>query len=146
MDEIEEIQINAEENKEPDAEEKTEEIEETEETPAPKKRGRPPGSLNKTTKKPEAKKEPKKAEPKKAEPKKVEPKKKKPPKRPVVEESSSEEEEYEEPRRSVRHHVPNAEIDRRALAAEMLTMLQDQHYNKSQMRRNHYASWFKNGM
>ena len=94
--------------------------------PAPKKRGRPAGAKNK-------------AKPK--DPPPPPPKKKK--KAPVVEES---EEEEEAPRRAMDGLPPNPQIDRRALASEMLNILQQQHYGKSQIRRNHYASWFQNGI
>ena len=102
--------------------------------PAPKKRGRPAGSRNRNPKP--------KADPPPSPPP---PKKKK--KIPVVEESEEEEEEtpaYD--RRAMNGLPPNPGIDRRALASEMLNILQQQHYGKSQIRRNHYASWFQNGI
>ena len=36
------------------------------------------------------------------------------------------------------------ELDRCALAADMLGLLQEQHYNRASSRRNHYASWYQN--
>ena len=36
------------------------------------------------------------------------------------------------------------EIDRRALAADVLGILQEQRYQRTSARRNHYASWFQN--
>lgn len=110
----------------------SEDIEQIKEAPAPKKRGRPAGAKNRNPKP--------KADPPPS-PKQPPPKKKK--KAPVVEES---EEEDEAPRRAMNGLPPNPEIDRRALASEMLNILQQQQYGKSQIRRNHYASWFQNGI
>ena len=106
-----------------------------EETTAPKKRGRPPGAKNKS--KVEALVEVSalrdssavKAVPKaKAVPVKAKVKR-------VVEEYSSSEEEAAT--------IPRApELDRRALAAEMLEMLSQQRHGRANARREHYASWF----
>ena len=109
--------------------------------PEKKGRGRPAGSKNK----------PKEAAPKpsasrgsraaKAKPK--------PKARPVEEEheeeSSSEEEERPPPRRRAKQAVAAAQpLDRRALAAEVLDLLQQQRYSRASARRDHYASWFQN--
>ena len=120
-----------------DIHEKVEDIQEKVETP--KKRGRPAGAKNKKKIEPlvEAKVVPKaKPVPKakaiqkaKAIPAKAKVKR-------VVEEYSSSEEEAAA--------IPRApEIDRRALAAEMLEMLSHQRHGRANARREHYASWFQ---
>ena len=106
---------------------------ELEETPKPKARakGRPKGSTNKPKEK--------KAEPapkvKKAPPKK---------KAPVYE--SEEESEEEEPVPRKRSKAPQVfqapELDRRALAADVLELLSEHKFNRAAAKRNHYASWF----
>ncbi len=106
----------------------------SEDIPAKRGRGRPAGSRNKT-KEPAPKPKPK-AKPK---PKRKEPE--------YYEESSEDEEDAPPPRRtrqSVPLGVPNPEVDRRALAADVLTILQQQKYDRTKARRNHYASWFLN--
>jgi hypothetical protein len=92
--------------------------------PPPKRgRGRPPGAKNKPKPPP---KEPKA--------------KLKATKKPIpveYEEESSEEE--------VAPRGAAAEpLDRRALAAEMLGLLQQQRYSRASARRDHYAKWFEN--
>ena len=93
----------------------------------PKKgRGRPAGAKTKP--------KPKPAPPKaKAKKKPVE----------YEENEESEEEETPPPRRSARHEQP-VELDRHALASEVLGILQQQRYQRSTARRSHYASWFEN--
>jgi len=125
MSEIQEIPIEAE-----DPPENTQEIlasipENPEEIqPAPKKRGRPRGSRSVAkpapTPKPKAKQ-----------------------KKPVeyVEYTESEEEEAPPPRRRAQQPV---ELDRHALASEVLGILQQQRYQRTTAKRNHYASWFEN--
>ena len=127
---IEEIPLDNQETAQdiPENVEETQDIQEetVAEPPAPKKKGRPPGAKNKP--KP------------KAPPPKAAPPKPKPKKKPVVEEEEyeeSEEEEYE-PRRRV------PEIDRHALASEVLGLLQQQRYNQATRKANHYRSWFQN--
>ena len=128
MADIEEIPLDQTENTEnnqeiiQDNEELVENIEE--ETPAAKKKGRPPGAKNKP-KPPALKPKPKpKAKVKK---------------QPEYEEYESEEEEVSPPRRR-----QPAEMDRHQLAAEVLGILQQQRYNQTTARRSHYASWFAN--
>ncbi len=129
MTEIEEIPIGAEdvaeENTEiqPIIEEKSEDIQTNK--PAPKKRGRPAGAKNKAKPKPAPK-------PKAKQKKPVE----------YEEYEESEEEETPPPRRRVR--VQPVEVDRHALASEVLGILQQQRYQRTSARRNHYASWFEN--
>ena len=124
MADIEEIPIEAEvqpEKEEKETENNTEEIEEIqEETPIKKSRGRPPGAKNK------AKAQPKPPAPKpKAKTKKV--------RAPVYEEESSEDEDFQP-----------QQLDRHALAGEVLGILQQQRFQRTNARRSHYASWFNN--
>ncbi len=105
--------------------------------PAPKKRGRPAGAKNKA----------------KPAPLHI-PKAKR--RKPVEYEEYEEESEEEIPRRRVstidRGRVsmveqPSSgerELDRHALASEVLGILQEQRYQRTSARRNHYASWFEN--
>jgi len=100
--------------------------------PAPKKRGRPPGSKNV---KPKPKPAPK-PKPKAKQKKQVE----------YEEYTESEEEETPPPRRRVsrgRAEQP-VELDRHALASDVIGILQQQRYQQTNARRNHYASWFSN--
>jgi hypothetical protein len=93
--------------------------------PVAKKRGRPAGAKNKA--KPPA------------------PKPKPKPKAKEIEyeyEEESEEEEMPPPRRRTRPEP--VEVDRHALAADVLNLLQEQRYERTNARRNHYASWFEN--
>ena len=94
--------------------------------PAPKKRGRPVGAKNKP--KPTAAKA------------KAKPKAK--PKAPQYE-SETEEDEAPPPRPRRRVAQPQ-ELDRHALASEVLDILQQQRYDRTTARRSHYASWFAN--
>ena len=129
MADIEEIPLDQTENTENNQEiiQDNEEImENIQEEPAPKKKGRPPGAKNKP--KPQA------AKPKPKPKAKVK-------KQPEYEEYESEEEELPPPRR--RASQP-AEVDRRQLAAEVLGLLQQQRYDQTTARRSHYASWFTN--
>ena len=103
----------------------------------PKKgRGRPAGAKNKPKPKPAP--EPKAKNKPKAKAKK------KPIPQPEYEDESEEEseEEAQPPRRKAR--PPAIEVDRHALASEVLGLLQQQRYQRTDARRNHYASWFAN--
>ena len=126
MTEIEEIPIDTQETA-IDTHETNQEIEPTQEiTPAPKKKGRPPGARNKT--KASAASNP------------VVPKQKaKPKKKRIVEYEYESEEEIPLPRRK-----SSQETVRHALAAEVLGLLQQQRYARTNARRSHYASWFGN--
>ena len=127
MAEIEEIPPEPQEPSE-NAEEMQPTIQETPEEikPAPKKRGRPVGAKNKP--KPTAAKA--KAKPK-AKPKALQ------------YETESEEDEAPPPRPQRRVAQPQ-ELDRHALAADVLNILQQQRYDRTTARRSHYASWFAN--
>jgi len=127
MAEIEEIPPEPQEPSE-NAEEMQPTIQETPEEikPAPKKRGRPVGAKNKP--KPTAAKA------------KAKPKAK--PKAPQYE-TESEEDEAPPPRPQRRVAQPQ-ELDRHALAADVLNILQQQRYDRTTARRSHYASWFAN--
>ena len=134
MAEIEEIPIEAEGTPENTQEvsttipENTEDIEDIQ--PAPKKRGRPPGSKNvKPKPKPAPKPKPKAKQKKPAEYEEYE--------------DESEEDKAPPPRRRVRADQP-VELDRHALASEVLGILQQQRYQRTSARRSHYASWFEN--
>ena len=130
MTEIQAIPLDAVEASKP-IHETVEDIQEIE-APAPKKRGRPPGARNSTKAKP--------APPPPAP--KPKPKRKKAYVPPSPEESSGEC--TPPPRaRSTRTYTPEP-VDRRALAAEVLDLLQDQRVSRGMARRNHYASWFQN--
>ena len=126
MADIEEIPIEAEvqpEKEEKEIENNTEEIEEIqEETPIKKSRGRPPGAKNKAKPKPPPAPKPK------AKTKKV--------KAPVYEEESSEDEDFQP--------QPTQPLDRHALASDVLSILQQQRFQRTNARRSHYASWFEN--
>lgn len=92
------------------------------------KKGRPPGAKNKP--KPIITKPKPKPKPKVK-------------KQPVLESVYEEDEDsYESPPAPPRRR-PN-EIDRNALAAEVLGILQQQRYNQTTARRSHYQSWFAN--
>lgn len=133
MAEIEEIPVDSEEIMENIQENIQETINNDEEIPpAPKKKGRPPGSRNRI-KEEEPPKETPKAKPR---PKAKAPK----PKKKVEEE---EEEEEPPPRRRRVQQVP-VEVDRHALAADVLNLLQQQKHNRSAQKRALYASWFEN--
>jgi len=93
---------------------------------APKKRGRPPGAKNKPKPKPAPKPKPKATQ-----------------KKQVEYEEYTESEEEAPPRRRVRPEEP-MELDRHALASEVLGILQQQRYQQTNARRSHYASWFTN--
>ena len=99
-----------------------------EEIPVAKKKGRPPGARNKA--KASAASNPSHVPKQKAKAKK---------KKPVVEYEYESEEEIPLPRRKV-----SQEADRHALAAEVLGLLQQQRYARTNARRTHYASWFGN--
>ncbi len=131
MAEIEEIPIESEATAAPEEiqEEIREDIRENQPViPEKKGRGRPTGSKNK---------------PKEAAPKPKAKAKPKPKARPVEyeEESSSEE---APPRRRTKTAGPEQPMDRHALAAEVLDLLQQQRYSRASARRDHYASWFQN--
>jgi hypothetical protein len=88
-----------------------------------KSRGRPAGAKNKA----------------KAIPQKTSYKKR------VVHESDSEEEDETPPPRRKRPIEPEAPVfDRHALANDVLGILQQQRYQKTTARRQHYAGWFAN--
>ena len=97
--------------------------------PAPKKRGRPAGAKNKP--KPPAAKAKAKAKVKAA----------------PQYDSETEEDETPPPRPQRRREQPALapqELDRHALASEVLGILQQQRYQWTSARRSHYASWFEN--
>ena len=106
-------------------------------TVEPKRRGRPAGAKNKAKAAPApiaptpAQRAPRAAAPPAAKPKG---------RRRVVVPSSDESSEEDQPR------APRAppELDRRALAADVLGILQEQRMNRTVAKRNHYASWFEN--
>ena len=126
MAEIEEIPLDAVEA--PEAVPEVEDIQVME--PAPKKRGRPPGVKNKAKAPPPPAP---KAKPK-ANRKAYVP--------PSPDETSEEDTPPPRARRPARH-TPEP-LDRRALAADVLGVLQEQRMSRGVARRNHYASWFQN--
>jgi len=143
---IEEVPINPEETGEPQgAVEPPETVEPPADVPAPKKRGRPVGAKGKPKVKraepapePEPEPEPESApeptpKPKKTAPKKAAPKKAVPKKKPVVQSSDSEEETEK-----------RAGTDARAVAAEIMQLLSNQHASRATARRQKYAGWFQN--
>jgi len=101
----------------------------------PKKgRGRPAGAKNKPKPKPAPKPKPKAKQKKPAE---------------YEEYTESEEEEAPPPRRRAsmsreEQPVSERELDRHALASDVLNILQQQRYQQTTAKRNHYASWFEN--
>jgi hypothetical protein len=99
------------------------------EAPAPKKRGRPPGVKNKAKAPPAPKAKPK------AKRKAYVP--------PSPAESSSGEDTPPPRARRPARHTPEP-LDRRALAADVLGLLQEQRMSRGIARRTHYASWFQN--
>jgi len=125
MAEIEEIPLEPHEPSENTQEIAADILENPEEIqPTPKKRGRPAGAKNKAKPKPAPKPKPKA-------------------KKPLEYEEESEEEEIPPPRRRASFVQPQ-ELDRHALASEVLGILQQQRYQRTTARRNHYASWFEN--
>jgi len=126
MAEIQEIPLDAVEA--PEAVPEVEDIQEVE-APAPKKRGRPPGVKNKAKAPPAPKAKPK------AKRKAYVP--------PSPAESSSGEDTPPPRARRPAHHTPEP-LDRRALAADVLGLLQEQRMSRGVARRNHYAAWFQN--
>lgn len=118
---------------------------EIEETPAPKKKGRPPGAKNKPKPKPAPKPAPK-------------PKAKKKPQVEYEYDDDYDDEEIltELPPPPRRHSSGGAKprgtlrprraapVEMEALAADVLNILQQQRYDRTHARRNHYASWFAN--
>ena len=107
--------------------EKSETINISEEIPK-KGRGRPAGAKNKPKPAPKPKPKPKAK------------------KKPVEYEAEYEEESEEEapPPRNRRVRPEPVEVDRHALASEVLGILQQQRYKRTSAKRNHYASWFEN--
>ena len=105
---------------------------ETAEEPPKRGRGRPAGAKNKA--KPKAAPPPPTTPPAKPKPR--------PKKKPVeYEESESAEEKAPAPRR--RAQQAPVEVDRHALASDVLSILQQQRFQRSNARRDHYASWFQ---
>ena len=110
----------------------------------PKRRGRPAGAKNKAKAAPAptapapapapAQRAPRAAAPPAAKPKA---------KRRVVVASSDESSDEDQPRAPRASRAP-PELDRRALAADVLGLLQEQRMNRTVAKRNHYASWFEN--
>ena len=97
----------------------------------PKKgRGRPAGAKNKPKPKPTPKPKPRAKQKKPVEHEEYD------------DDEESEEEEAPPPRRRVREQP--VELDRHALASEVLGILQQQRYQRTIARRSHYASWFEN--
>ena len=140
---IEEIAIDVSEEALPEpavVEEPLSPIEEEEEAPAPKRRGRPPGAKNR------------------AKPKVVVAKRKPRAPPPPPSEDEDEEDEDDEPdaprvplrRTHSRASAPSQReyeeevLDARSVAAEMLQMLSRRNADKHQAKRNKYASWFPN--
>ena len=122
-------------------EEVPEEIQETTEVaeeipeeiqPVPKKRGRPAGAKNKPKPKPKAAHVKSKAKPAAKRKQEVH-----------YEDYSSEEEEYVPRRRSVHdsYYEQQPVYDSRAIASEVLSILQHQRHSAQNARRNQYAQW-----
>ena len=103
----------------------------------PKRRGRPAGAKNKAKAAPAPVAPPQRA-PRAAAPPAAKPKAK----RRVVVPSSDESSEEDQPAPRASRAPP--ELDRRALAADVLGLLQEQRMNRTVAKRNHYASWFEN--
>ena len=99
-----------------------------ENTPAPKKRGRPVGAKNKAKPKPKAQ---------------VKTRAKPVAKRKEVqyEEYSYSEEEEEEPPRRRAMYAQQPMYDSHSIASEVLTILQSQRHNAKNARRTQYAQW-----
>ena len=138
MAEIEEIPIEASEQTQNIQEigQETEEIQGDIQDIQKKGRGRPAGAKNKPKPKPAP-------EPKAKNKPKAKAKRKQIPQPEYEDEYEEEsEEEPQPPRRKAR--PPAIEVDRHALASEVLGLLQQQKYQRTDARRNHYASWFAN--
>ena len=93
-----------------------------------KGRGRPAGAKNKPKPKPAPKPKPKAKQKKSVEYEEYD--------------EESEEEEAVPSRRRVQREPQ--ELDRHALASDVLNILQQQRYQRTTAKRNHYASWFEN--
>ena len=129
MAEIEEVPIETPEIPQATQEADVEEVPSASQDVPKKGRGRPAGAKNKAKSKPAP--APATAKPKpKAKKKPIE-----------YEEQSSEEEATPPPRR--RREQP-VEMDRHALASDVLNILQQQRYQRTNAKRSHYASWFDN--
>ena len=128
MAEIEEVPIETPEIPQATQEADVEEVPSASQDVPKKGRGRPAGAKNKAKSKPAP--APATAKPK--------PKAKK---KPIEYEPSSEEEATPPPRR--RREQP-VEMDRHALASDVLNILQQQRYQRTNAKRSHYASWFDN--
>ena len=129
MEDIEDIPIESQETPAASAEIPTgdpEIHEDITEKPVHKKRGRPLGAKNKA---------PKPAPKPKSKPKA---------KITTVYEDDEDSEEEMPPRKTRREPVPPPDLDRHALAADVLTILQQQRYDRTNARRSHYAAWFQN--
>jgi len=132
MAEIEEIPLDAVEAPEATPEMVAEQVDTAEiPAPTPKKRGRPPGALNKKNKAPPPPAP--KAKPK-AKRKAYVP--------PSPDETSEEDTPPPRARRPARH-TPEP-LGRRALAPDVLGLLQEQRMSRGVARRTHYATWFQN--
>ena len=103
----------------------------------PKRRGRPAGAKNKAKATP-APIAPTQRAPRAAPKPAAKPKGR----RRVVVPSSDESSEEDQPAPRASRAAP--ELDRRALAADVLGILQEQRMNRTVAKRNHYASWFEN--
>ena len=103
----------------------------------PKRRGRPAGAKNKAKPAP-APVAPAQRAPRAAPKPTTKPKAR----RRVVVPSSDESSEEDQPAPRASRAAP--ELDRRALAADVLGLLQEQRMNRTVAKRNHYASWFEN--
>ena len=103
----------------------------------PKRRGRPAGAKNKAKAAP-APVAPTQRAPRAAPKPAAKPKAR----RRVVVPSSDESSEEDQPAPRASRAPP--ELDRRALAADVLGLLQEQRMNRTVAKRNHYASWFEN--
>ena len=110
----------------------TQEAPETAEEPPKRGRGRPAGAKNKA--KPKAAPPPPTTPPAKPKPR---------PKKKVEYEESEESEEEKAPAPRRRAQQAPAELDRHALASDVLSILQQQRFQRSNARRDHYASWFQ---
>ena len=103
----------------------------SEDIPKRKRRGRPTGAKNRPKPKSAPKPKPKA----------------KTKKKPVEYEYEESEEDEAPPPRSHRGRAraeQPVELDRHAIAADVLGILQRQLYQRTSARRNHYASWFEN--
>jgi hypothetical protein len=127
-------------------------------TPQPKKRGRPPGSKNRTKEPPPPTEEPEASEPETSEPEATEPEDSEPeeaappraapppvkppkPAKPVRMQTPPRKEPKKQKSKQPRQNTPAPPPTAEEIAEAMMTHMTSRHYNKSMQRQAMYSSW-----